>query len=203
MDRPSASYTPAVPTTTPEALARRQAARKQLVKKGLVLVNTGLGKGKTTAAFGVLFRAWGRGMRVCVIQFLKHQNGNWGEVRAAKKLGIEWLRMGDGFTWTSPDLDETVAKARHAWQLAQERIASGNYDLIVLDEFTYPLAYGWIPTDEVIAWLREHKPPMLHLIITGRYAPPALVEFADTVTDMTPVKHAFDAGIRAQPGIEF
>ncbi|GIW12170.1 MAG: cob(I)alamin adenosyltransferase [Dehalococcoidia bacterium] len=203
MDRPSASHTPAVPTTTPEALARRQAARKQLVKKGLVLVNTGLGKGKTTAAFGVLFRAWGRGMRVCVIQFLKHQNGNWGEVRAAKKLGIEWLRMGDGFTWTSPDLDETVAKARHAWQQAQERIASGNYDLIVLDEFTYPLAYGWIPTDEVIAWLREYKPPRLHLIITGRYAPPALVEFADTVTDMTPVKHAFDVGIRAQPGIEF
>jgi cob(I)alamin adenosyltransferase len=190
-------------TTTAEAVAKRQAARKNLIKKGIVLVNTGLGKGKTTAAFGVLFRAWGRGMRVCVFQFLKHENGNWGEIRAAKKLGIEWHRMGDGFTWTSRDLDETVAKARHAWERAQAKIASDDYDLIVLDEFTYPLAYGWIDPSEAIEWLRAHKPPMLHLIITGRYAPDALVDYADVVTDMTKVKHAYDAGIRAQPGIEF
>jgi cob(I)alamin adenosyltransferase len=190
-------------TTTSEAIAKREAARKQRIKKGIVLVNTGLGKGKTTAAFGVLFRAWGRGMRVCVFQFLKHENGNWGEVRAAKKLGIEWHRMGDGFTWTSRDLDETVAKARHAWERVQEKITSGEYDLIVLDEFTYPLHYGWIDVEEAIGWLREHKPPMLHLIITGRYAPPALIDYADVVTDMTKVKHAYDAGIRAQPGIEF
>jgi cob(I)alamin adenosyltransferase len=190
-------------TTTAEAVAKRQAARKNLIKKGIVLVNTGLGKGKTTAAFGVLFRAWGRGMRVCVFQFLKHENGNWGEIRAAKKLGIEWHRMGDGFTWTSRDLDETVAKARHAWERAQAKIASNDYDLIVLDEFTYPLAYGWIDPSEAIEWLRAHKPPMLHLIITGRYAPDALVDYADVVTDMTKVKHAYDAGIRAQPGIEF
>ncbi|GIW08636.1 MAG: cob(I)alamin adenosyltransferase [Dehalococcoidia bacterium] len=190
-------------TTTAEAAAKRQAARKQLIKKGIVLVNTGLGKGKSTAAFGVLFRAWGRGMRTCVFQFLKHENGNWGEVRAAKKLGIEWRRMGDGFTWTSRDIDETVAKARHAWEQVKEAIVSGAYDLIVLDEFTYPLHYGWIQPDEAIDWLREHKPPMLHLIITGRYAPQALIDYADVVTDMTKVKHAYDAGIRAQPGIEF
>ncbi len=111
--------------------------------------------------------------------------------------------MGDGFTWTSHDLDESAEKARHAWEAAKTTIAAGEHDLIILDEFTYPLKYGWIDVDETIGWLREHKPPMLHLIITGRYAPDALTEFADVVTDMTKVKHAFDAGIRAQPGLEF
>ncbi|GIX48477.1 MAG: hypothetical protein KatS3mg131_2688 [Candidatus Tectimicrobiota bacterium] len=111
--------------------------------------------------------------------------------------------MGDGFTWLSKDMDETVAKALHAWQVAQEKIVSGAYDLILLDEFTYPLKYGWLDTNEVIAWLRAHKPPALHLIITGRDAPPELLAFADLVTEMRKVKHPFDQGIGAQPGIEF
>ena len=179
------------------------ALKPEHVKKGLLVVNTGGGKGKTTAALGVLFRAWGRGMRVCVIQFIKAETGNWGEVKAAKSLGIEWHRMGDGFTWLSKDVDETVARARAGWQLAQEKIASGNYDLVVLDEFTYPLTYGWVSTAEVLAWLEANKPPMLHLIVTGRDAPDELVAAADLVTLMAQVKHPFDQGITAQPGIEF
>ncbi len=177
--------------------------RRERRRKGLVIVNTGHGKGKTTAALGILFRAWGRGMRCCVIQFLKHEAGNWGEVKAARKLGIEWYKMGDGFTWTSQDEDETVARARHGWQLAQEKIASGAYNIVILDEFTYPLKYGWIATEDVVAWLQEHKPPMTHVIITGRDAPHELIAFADLVTEMRKVKHPLDAGIRAQPGIEF
>lgn len=172
-------------------------------RKGLLIVNTGDGKGKTTAAIGVLFRAWGRGMKVCMIQFLKHESGGWGEVRAAQKLGIEWVKTGDGFTWTSKDLDESMAKALHGWEIAQARISSGDYDVIVLDEFTYLLSLGWLPMDQTIAWLREHKPSRLHLIITGRDAPPMLCDLADLVTEMTKIKHPYDIGIQAQPGVEF
>jgi cob(I)alamin adenosyltransferase len=173
------------------------------MKRGLVIVNTGDGKGKTTAALGTLLRAWGRGLHTCVIQFIKAETGAWGEVKAAKKLGIEWHKMGDGFTWQSKDMDETIAKAIAGWQLAQEKIASDEYDLILLDEFTYPLHFGWLDTGEVIAWLKDHKPPKLHLIISGRNAPPELIDFADLVTEMCLVKHPFDRGIPAQAGIEF
>jgi cob(I)alamin adenosyltransferase len=178
-------------------------SEKDSKRRGLTIVNTGAGKGKTTSAIGVLLRAWGRGMHVCMIQFLKHEGGGWGEVRAAQKLGIEWIKTGDGFTWTSRDIDETVSKALHGWQLAQEKISSGDYDIIVLDEFTYLLSLGWLPTDETIDWLRAHKPPHLHLIITGRAAPPALCDYADLVTEMKNIKHPYDSGIQAQPGIEF
>ena len=173
-------------------------------KKGLVIVNTGNGKGKSTAAFGVVLRAWGRGLRICVVQFIKAETGKWGEVKAAQKLGIEWLSTGDGFTWLSKDMDETTARALHAWKLAQEKIASGGYDLIVLDEFTYPLHFGWLDVKEVIAWLREHKPPMMHLIITGREASQELIDYADLVTEMKKIKHPYEEqGIPAQAGIEF
>jgi cob(I)alamin adenosyltransferase len=172
-------------------------------QQGLVIVNTGDGKGKTTAALGVMLRAWGRGMRVCMIQFLKHEAGSWGEVRAAQKLGIEWIKTGDGFTWTSRDLDETAARALHGWHLAQEKIASGNYDLVVLDEFTYLLTFGWLAAGDAVAWLRAHRPPSLHLLVTGRGAPPELVAYADLVTDMTNVKHPYERGITAKPGVDF
>ncbi len=184
--------------------AIRRQARAERKRRGLVIVHTGNGKGKTTAALGILLRAWGRGMQVCMLQFLKHQNASFGEHKAARKLGLEILSTGDGFTWTSRDMDETVALARHGWQMAQERILSGAYHVVILDEFTYPLHYGWLDTQEVIRWLQAHKPPMLHLVITGRYAPDALVKFADLVTEMRPVKHPLaEQGIRAQPGIEF
>jgi len=186
------------------AEAVRVAARRAHRKKGLVIVNTGAGKGKTTAALGVMTRAWGRKMRVGVLQFLKHENARFGEIRAAERMEVDWLGTGDGWTWTSRDTDETEARARRGWEIAQERIVNGGYDVLVLDEFTYPLHYGWLDTEAVIAWLRAHKPPMLHLIITGRYAPQALIDHADLVTEMREIKHPLrEQGIRAQPGIEF
>ena len=173
-------------------------------KKGLLIVNTGDGKGKTTAALGVLLRAWGRDMRVGGIQFFKHENANYGELRALNRMGVKLTPMGDGFTWTSRDLDETQAKALHGWAVAQEQIMSGAYDIFLLDEFTYVLQFGWLDTAEVVAWLAANKPPMLHLIITGRDAPQALIELADLVTEMREVKHPFrDQGLKAQPGVEF
>lgn len=181
----------------PEPGARRK-------KKGLIIVNTGHGKGKSTAAFGVVLRAWGRGLRPCIIQFIKHANAHFGENRAARKLGIEMVAMGDGFTWIAGDLDESAARGRHGWELAQQKIVSGDYDLIVLDEFTYTFKYGWLDVDEVVAWLAAHKPPMLHLIITGRDAPQALIDHADLVSRIEAVKHPLrEQGIRGQAGIEF
>ena len=173
-------------------------------RRGLVIVHTGDGKGKTTAALGTLLRAWGRGWRVCVIQFLKHEGGEWGEVRAAKKLdGVDWIKTGDGFTWTSKDMDETIARALHGWEVAKDRIANGGYDLVILDEFTYTMALDWLDTGEVIAWLKANKPGALHLIITGRDAPPKLVAYADLVTEMLNIKHPYNDNIPAQPGIDF
>lgn len=173
------------------------------VKQGLVIVNTGDGKGKSTAAFGTLLRAWGRGFRIYVAQFIKAETGQWGEIKAAEKLGIEWHISGEGFTWLSKDICEAVARARYGWEIAKEKITSGQYDLIVLDEFTYTLAYRWLDTAEVLAWLQANRPPTLHLIITGRNAPVELIEYADLVTEMKIVKHPFNKGIKAQPGIEF
>lgn len=183
---------------------RRRAARAARRRKGLIIVNTGLGKGKTTAAFGIAMRARGRGMRVGVIQFLKPGTANFGEIRAARRLGIDVIGTGDGWTWRSADLERSAALAARGWALAQERILSGAYDVLVLDEFTYPLHYGWLDTAACVAWLRAQKPEMLHVVITGRYAPAALIEAADLVTEMRAVRHPFaEQGIRAQPGIEF
>jgi cob(I)alamin adenosyltransferase len=187
-----------------EAGTQDQQPRTANRKKGLLIVNTGDGKGKTTAALGVLLRAWGRDMRVGGIQFFKHENANYGELRALNRMGVKLTPMGDGFTWTSRDLDETQAKALHGWAVAQEQITSGAYDIFLLDEFTYVLQFGWLDTAEVVAWLAANKPPMLHLIITGRDAPQALIELADLVTEMREVKHPFrDQGLKAQPGVEF
>jgi cob(I)alamin adenosyltransferase len=182
---------------------RRAIQQRQSTKRGLVLVNTGEGKGKSTAAFGVILRMLGRKKRVALVQFLKSEEGQWGEIRALAQLGLDAIKTGDGWTWTSKDLDETQAKALHGWGIAQEKITSGTYDLVVLDEFTYLLSFGWLNTAEVIDWLKQHKPEALNLIITGRDAPQALIDYADTVTNMTKIKHTFDAGIPARAGIEF
>ncbi|HXF51117.1 MAG TPA: cob(I)yrinic acid a,c-diamide adenosyltransferase [Dehalococcoidia bacterium] len=170
--------------------------------KSLVLVNTGDGKGKTTAALGVMFRAWGRGLRVCMLQFIKTATSNYGEHRAAKKIGIEIIPLGGGFTWLSKDIERDKALARELWERARERIASGDYDLVVLDEFTYPLIYGWLPLDDVIDALRR-RPEHVSVIITGRDAPAALIDFADTVTEMREVKHPYQKGITALAGIDY
>jgi cob(I)alamin adenosyltransferase len=184
-----------LPQTTPSSTPSRT------TQQGLVLVNTGEGKGKSTAAFGVILRMLGRKKRVALVQFLKHEGGQWGEVRALSELGLDAVKTGDGWTWTSKDLDETQARALHGWQIAQEKITSGKYDLVVLDEFTYLLDFGWLETESVLAWLRANKPPALHLVITGRGAQQALIDYADTVTNMTKIKHAYDRGIPARAGI--
>ncbi|HSH80839.1 MAG TPA: cob(I)yrinic acid a,c-diamide adenosyltransferase [Herpetosiphonaceae bacterium] len=210
------SYTSAVPVpslipssdtqlhSTDAKKARRADVRQRRIKKGLVIVNTGNGKGKTSAALGVMTRAWGRGMKVRVVQFLKHENARFGETRAAEKMGVAFGGTGDGFTWTSTSLDETAAKALHGWELAKQIIAANEHDLVILDEFTYLMAFGWLPAGDVVAWLQANKPEMMHVIITGRDAPQELIDYADLVTEMREIKHPFkDQGIRAQPGIEF
>ncbi len=187
------------PSERPAAPANAGARRRQ----GLVIVNTGDGKGKTTAALGVLFRAWGRDFNVRMFQFIKHSTANFGEHRAAKKIGLPIESLGDGFTWLSKDMDETTALAVAQWERCREAIVRGDEDIIVLDEFTYAMHYGWIEVSEVIETLRR-RPEQVHVIITGRSAPQELIDYADLVTEMKLVKHPYeDQGIKAQPGIEF
>jgi cob(I)alamin adenosyltransferase len=190
--------------TAKAGTAVREAVRNANIKKGLIIVNTGNGKGKSTAAFGLLFRSWGRGLRVCVIQFIKNETAQFGEHKAAKKLDIEFISTGDGFTWLSKDLDQSAARARHGWEIAKQKIVSGDYHLIILDEMTYCFNYGWLDFAEVRDWLTKNKPAMLHLVITGRDASDELIAFADLVTEMALIKHPFkEQGIRAQAGIEY
>lgn len=170
--------------------------------QSLVLVNTGHGKGKSSAAFGVMGRAWARGWRVGVVQFLKSERWKAGERKLADHLGIEWHTLGDGFTWESTDLEATAAKGRHAWEVTRGKLRSGDYDLLILDEITYAMTYGWVPVEEVVAGLRD-RAPRTNVIITGRDAPAEIVELADTVTEMRKVKHAYDQGVKARKGIEY
>ena len=168
----------------------------------LVVVNTGHGKGKSTAAFGVMVRGVARGWRVAVVQYVK--SGAWkvGEEKVGRQLGVEWWTIGEGFSWDSDDLSEDEAVARSAWAHAREILAAGHHDLIVLDEITYPINWGWIDGDEVVAALRS-RPEHVNVVLTGRDAPAELVEVADTVTEMRPVKHAYERGIRAKKGIDY
>jgi len=167
----------------------------------LVLVNTGHGKGKSTAAFGTMIRALARGWHVCVIQFIK--SGKWkvGEEEIGRRLGVDWWTIGDGFTWNSKVMEETEARAREAWRTAKEKVASGKYEMVLLDEITYPINYGWLDVHEVVDAIRN-RPEHVNVIATGRDAPPELIEVADTVTEMTKIKHAFDRGVRAMRGID-
>src|SRR5919201_1371826 len=148
------------------------------IAPSLVLVNTGHGKGKSSAAFGVMLRALARGWRVAVIQFIK--SGRWkvGEETIGRRLGVDWLKGGDGFTWESPDLDESRGRAVAAWALAKATIEGGEYELVVLDEITYPLNYGWLAADDVFAAIRS-RPEHVNVVATGRNAPAELIELAD------------------------
>ena len=171
-------------------------------KKGLIIVYTGNGKGKTTAALGVALRASGYGMKVIMLQFFK---GKWkyGELRGAPKLETFEIRpMGHGFTWESKDIEVDKRMVREAWQAARTEILSGKYDLVILDEINYALSYGFIPVEDVVDFLKK-KPEMLHVILTGRNAKPEVIEIADMVTEMREIKHPFHKGIVAQKGIEF
>lgn len=171
-------------------------------KPSLVLVATGNGKGKSTAAFGTMLRALARGWNVAVVQFLK--SGEWkvGEEKMGRQLGVRWLAAGDGFTWDASDLDETEAIARAAWAAASEVIASGDFQLVILDEITYPMTWGWIDTDAVVAAIAA-RPATVNVFATGRDAPAALVDVADTVTEMREIKHAFTGGVVAKKGIDY
>ena len=184
-----------------EALAAHR-NRPDRRSQGLVIVHTGDGKGKTTAALGLLLRAWGQGLRVAMFQFIKAKSGNWGESRAARKMDVEIVPLGSGFTWTSTDLERDRALAHEGWDRCRAAIESGAYDVVVLDELTYCFTFGWLDVEEVLAVLRR-RPAGQHVVITGRDATQELIDFADLVTEMRAIKHPYDAGIKAQKGIEF
>ena len=187
----------------PDTQREAPATPKILVRAdSIVIVNTGNGKGKSSSAFGVMGRAWARGWKVVVVQFVK--SGKWqvGERKLAEHLGLEWHTMGDGFTWESTDIDETIAKGRHAWELAKAKLASGDYDLVILDEVTYAVSYGWIDVADVVQAITA-RARTTNVIITGRNAPQEVIDIADTVTEMVMVKHAYQQGIRAKKGIEY
>ena len=183
------------PPETPPPRARERVPSR-------VLVNTGDGKGKTSAAMGIVMRAVARGWRVSVVQFVKDGRWKTGEEASARKLGVEWWSIGDGFTWDSDDIDRTEAIAREAWRAARELIVAGDHQLVVLDEITYPMNWGWIDADQVIEVFRG-RPPHVNIVATGRDAPASLRAVADTVTEMANEKHPFDRGVAAMRGIEF
>ncbi|HWM74750.1 MAG TPA: cob(I)yrinic acid a,c-diamide adenosyltransferase [Nocardioides sp.] len=172
------------------------------VVPSIVLVNTGDGKGKSTAAFGTIMRAVARDWTVGVVQFMK--SGKWrvGEEKIARQLGVDWWTIGDGFTWESDDLDRSAVIAREAWRAAAEALSADRYDLLVLDEITYPVNYGWIEPEPVWTAIRERS-ERTNVFCTGRNAPQELVDLADTVTEMRMVKHAYTTGVRAKRGIDF
>jgi cob(I)alamin adenosyltransferase len=170
-------------------------------RRGLVIVHTGDGKGKSTAAFGLALRAHGRGKAVHIYQFMKVPSSRFGEHRLFEQIGVPIEGLGDGFSWKSRDLEHSAQLARDGWARAEAMIRAGTHFLIVLDEITYPLRYGWLPLEPVLQALRE-RPAGTTVVLTGRNAPEELIELADTVTEMRLVKHHFQAGVPAQRGIE-
>lgn len=172
-------------------------------RQGIVLVNTGEGKGKSSSAFGMVFRAAGWGMNVCVIQFIK---GQWqtGEQKAAERFdNIEWHALGDGFTWDTKNPEQDIKTSLDIWAFSKQKILSGQFDLVVLDEINYCCGYQWIDGQEVADFIQQDKPAWLHLVLTGRNAAPEVIAIANTVTEMQRIKHAYDTGIKAEQGIEF
>ena len=173
------------------------------MKKGLLMVYTGKGKGKTTAALGMIFRALGHGFKVCMIQFIK---GNWkyGELISSKRFEelLDFHVLGRGFTWKSEDIEKDIKVAQEAWRFAKEVINSGKYQLVVLDELTYLVKYKMVDANEIVGFLKN-RPKDLHIVVTGREAPESLIEIADLVTEMQEVKHHYHTGIKAQKGIEY
>lgn len=170
--------------------------------QGLIIVNTGNGKGKTTAALGLLLRAWGHNMKVVMLQFIKSPTSVCGEHRAASRMGVEIVARGAGFTRRGKNADKNKRLAVELWSLAGEIINSGAYHMVILDEFTYPLRYGWLPLEEVLDVLRN-RPIEVHVVITGRNAPQEIIDLADVVVEFRQIKHHLLRGIKAQPGIEF
>ncbi|MCK2095873.1 cob(I)yrinic acid a,c-diamide adenosyltransferase [Thauera aromatica] len=172
------------------------------VERGVLLVNAGNGKGKSSAGFGLVARALGHGLQVGVVQFIKGRADTGEEAFFRNQPGVRWHVMGDGFTWDTQDRARDVARAQAAWALAREMLQDPGIGLVVLDELNIALKHHYLEVDAVLADLRA-RPPRQHVVVTGRGAPAALLDAADTVTDMTPVKHAFAAGVKAMPGMEW
>jgi cob(I)alamin adenosyltransferase len=192
-----------------EKMRKKKAARDKIIatktiEKGLLIVHTGKGKGKSTAAFGMVFRALGHGQRVGVIQFVK---GKWetGERAVLERFSdlVTINTMGEGFTWETQDRQRDIAAAEAAWEKAKALITGGEHKLVLLDELNIVLRYAYIDPAEVVRFLRDEKPDDVHVVVTGRNAPEDLIEIADLVTEMTMVKHPFRSGVKAQEGIEF
>ena len=186
-----------------KAVQDAEVASKTILQKGLLIVHTGAGKGKSTAAFGLVLRALGHGWPVGVVQFIK---GAWdtGERRVLEAFSsqVRWHTMGEGFTWETQDRARDVAAAAAAWAKTLDLMADPAIRLVVLDELNIALRYDYLPLEDVVAALRDRRPD-LHVVVTGRNAKPELIEAADLVTEMTAVKHHFAAGVKAQAGIEF
>ena len=172
-------------------------------RHGIVLVHTGEGKGKSSSALGMVFRAAGWGMKVCVIQFIK---GKWqtGEQKAAERFdNIEWHALGDGFTWDTKNPEQDIKTSREIWEFSKQKILSQAYDFVLLDEINYCCGYNWISGEEIASFIKDEKPPWMHLVLTGRNAAVEVIEVANTVTEMTVIKHAYAQGIKAEQGVEF
>jgi cob(I)alamin adenosyltransferase len=172
-------------------------------RQGIVLVHTGDGKGKSSSALGMVFRAAGWGMKVCVIQYIK---GKWqtGEQKAAERFdNIEWHVLGDGFTCDTKNPEQDIKTSRKIWEFSKQKILSQAFDFVLLDEINYCCGYNWISGEEIAQFIRDEKPPWMHLVLTGRNAAPEVIDIANTVTEMSKVKHAYTEGIKAEQGVEF
>ncbi|MEU8999865.1 cob(I)yrinic acid a,c-diamide adenosyltransferase [Streptomyces caniferus] len=198
-----------MPQGQPSVVPNDGLTTRQRRNRPLVFVHTGQGKGKSTAAFGLALRAWNQGWPVGVFQFVKSAKWKVGEERALKVLGesgeggtVAWHKMGEGWSWVQRDIASSEDAAREGWEQVKRDLAAETYKLLVLDEFAYPLKWGWIDTEEVVSALRD-RPGTQHVVITGRGAPEPLLDFADLVTDMTKVKHPMDTGQKGQRGIEW
>ncbi len=188
----------------PDDLAPTEDPRPAKLRRAdsLVVVNTGDGKGKSSAAFGMMVRGVARGWNVAVVQFIK--SGDWkvGEEKVGRQLGVDWHAFGDGFTWDSEDLTADRAHAAAGWRQAVDIIDAGEHQLVILDELTYLMTFNWLPVTDVVAAIAG-RPSHVNIIVTGRDAPAELIELADTVTEMREVKHAYRQGIRAMRGIDY
>lgn len=189
-----------------ERMARKKAVIDQAIaradqEKGLLLVLTGNGKGKSSSAFGMVARALGYGMKVGVAQFIKSRSDTGEEAFFSRQPGVEWQVLGEGFTWDTQDRERDTQKAQEGWEVAKKMLRDPSCQLVILDELTYPLKYGYLNLEAVLQDIKN-RPVMQHVVVTGRSAPPALIEAADTVTELMDVKHAYRAGIKAQPGID-
>jgi cob(I)alamin adenosyltransferase len=197
-------------TDKAERHAARMAKKKAVIdaaiasadkEKGLLLVLTGNGKGKSSSAFGMVARALGHGMQAGVAQFIKSRSDTGEEAFLGKQPGVEWHVLGEGFTWDTQNLERDIATAQKGWEVARRMLADPALQLVVLDELTYLLNYGWLDAATVLADLAA-RPPMQHVVITGRAASAALIEAADTVSEIADVKHAYRAGVKAQAGVD-